>query len=300
VTVQALPYITILGFFWGSTLIASRFSVGQFHPTTYIGLRLSLAGLGHVAVYTLSRQRHWPKDKQVWRHAILLGVMGTAVPMTSIVSSLQYLSSGITSILLTTNPALTIVLAHFFLSDESLTRRKAFGVILALSGAALLAVKGETGLSGVGQGGLIGYLLIALAMLCGSSMTIYARKHMQRMDAFDVASIRMFVAALVVMPLSAVFIGFDLSPVTTPGYLALLYAAIIGTFLGMMLSFYNIKRFGATASAMTSYVMPIVTGFGGWLLLDEQITTNMILGVVFIIAGIALINRKPRQIVNLG
>jgi drug/metabolite transporter (DMT)-like permease len=102
------------------------------------------------------------------------------------------------------------------------------------------------------------------------------------------------------MPLSAVFIGFDLSPVTTPGYLALLYAAIIGTFLGMMLSFYNIKRFGATASAMTSYVMPIVTGFGGWLLLDEQITTNMLIGVVFIIAGIALINRKPRQIVNRG
>jgi drug/metabolite transporter (DMT)-like permease len=110
----------------------------------------------------------------------------------------------------------------------------------------------------------------------------------------------MFVAALVVMPLSAVFIGFDLSPVTTPGYLALLYAAIIGTFLGMMLSFYNIKRFGATASAMTSYVMPIVTGFGGWLLLDEQITTIMLIGVALIIAGIALINRKPRQIVNLG
>jgi drug/metabolite transporter (DMT)-like permease len=46
--------------------------------------------------------------------------------------------------------------------------------------------------------------------------------------------------------------------------------------------------------------MPIVTGFGGWLLLDEQITTIMLIGVVFIIAGIALINRKPRQIVNRG
>ncbi len=299
-TVQALPYIILLGFFWGSTLIASRFSVGQFHPTTYIGLRLSMAGLGHVAIYTLSRQRQWPRDKQVWRHAILLGLLGTAVPMTTIVSSLQYLSSGITSIMLTTNPALTIIFAHFFLQDESLTKRKALGVFLALSGAALLALRGETGLSDEGQNSWLGYLLIAIAMLCGSSMTIYARKHMQNMDAFDVASIRMLVAALVVMPLSAVFIGFDLSPVTTSGYLALAYAALIGTFLGMMLSFYNIKRFGATAAAMTSYVMPIVTGIGGWLLLDEQITLGMLAGVVLIISGIALINRKSRRIVNLG
>ncbi|MCB8944910.1 MAG: DMT family transporter [Ardenticatenaceae bacterium] len=299
-TVQALPYIIILGFFWGSTLIASRFSVGQFHPTTYIGLRLSLASLAHLSVYALSRQRQWPRDRQVWRHAILLGVLGTAVPMTAIVSSLQYLSSGITSILLTTNPALTIIFAHFFLSDELLTRRKAIGVFLALSGAALLAVRGETGLSDVGQSAWMGYLLIAISMLCGSSMTIYARKHMQAMDAFDVASIRMFVASLVVMPLSILFFGFDLTPVTTTGYLALAYAAFIGTFLGMMLSFYNIKRFGATAAAMTSYVMPIVTGFGGWLLLDEQITAVMLIGVGLIIAGIALINRKSRAIVNLG
>lgn len=291
-TIQALPYILALGFFWGSTLIASRFSVGQFHPTAYIGLRLTLAGLGHAAIYALSRQHHWPRDRVMWRHAILLGVLGTAVPMTAIVSSLQYLSSGITSILLTTNPALTIIFAHFFLHDEALTKRKALGVFLALSGAALLAIRGETGLPEVGQGSTLGYLFIAVAMLCGSSMTIYARKHMQKMDAFDVASIRMFVAALVVMPLSAVFVGFDLSSVTTTGYLALLYAAFIGTFLGMLLSFYNIKRFGATASAMTSYVMPVVTGFGGWLLLDEEITAVMLSGVVLIVAGIALINRQ--------
>ena len=297
-TVQALPYIIVLGFFWGSTLIASRFSVGQFNPTTYIGLRLSLAGLGHASIYMFSRRRHWPRDKHLWRHAILLGVLGTAVPMTTIVSALQYLSSGIASIMLTTSPALTILFAHFFLQDEQLTRRKVIGVFLALSGAILLAVRGETGLASGSQNGWLGYLFIIVSMVCGSSMTVYARKYMQKMDAFDVASIRMFVASIVVMPLSLLFFGFDLSPVTTTGYLALTYAALIGTFLGMMMSFYNIKRFGATAAAMTSYVMPIVTGIGGWLLLDEQITGIMLIGVVLIIAGIVLINRKSPRIVN--
>ena len=41
-TVEALPYVILLGFFFGTSLIASRFSVGQFEPITFIGLRLTL------------------------------------------------------------------------------------------------------------------------------------------------------------------------------------------------------------------------------------------------------------------
>jgi drug/metabolite transporter (DMT)-like permease len=294
-TIQSLPYVTFLGLLFGSTLVVSRFSVGQFEPSTYIGLRLILASLGHVAVYAIVGRRHWPRDRRLWRLAALLGVLGTAVPMNSIVTSLKYQSSGITSLLLTANPALTVILAHFYLSDEKLTSRKVIGVILALSGAALLVVRGESGIPGMERANPLGYGLVLLAMVCSSSMTVYARKHMRDLDAFDVASVRMLVAALVVMPLSVIFIGFDLTDVTREGYLALGYASLAGTFSGMMLAFYVIKRFGATASAMTAYVIPVVAGAGGVLFLGETVTLFMLVGLVLIILGIATINRR-----NLG
>jgi drug/metabolite transporter (DMT)-like permease len=290
--VQSLPYVGLLGLLFGSTLVVSRFSVGQFEPSTYIGLRLLLASLGHVAIYTLIGRRHWPTDPLLWRRAALLGVLGTAVPMTSIVTSLQYQSSGITSLLLTVNPALTVILAHFFLDDERLSQRKAIGIILALSGAGLLIIRGESGIPGIERANPIGYGLVLLAMLCASSMAIYARKHMRELDAFDVASVRMLVATLVVMPLSAIFIGINLDTVTREGYLALGYASLAGTFSGMMLAFYVIKRFGATSSAMTSYVIPIVAGAGGALFLGETITLFMVVGMVLIILGIAIINER--------
>ncbi|RMG97011.1 MAG: DMT family transporter [Chloroflexi bacterium] len=295
-SIQALPYITLLAFLFGSTLIASRFSVGQYHPTTYIGLRLVLASLGHLAVYALWR-RAWPRDKRLWWHATVLGVLGTAVPMTGIVSSLQYLSSGLASVLITTNPAITVVMAHFFLADEKLNRRKTAGVLLALGGAFLLAVRGESGLPDVSQANPLGYVLVLTAMLFGSGATIYARKYMQHMDSFDVASVRMFAAALVVMPLSVLFFGFDMTAVTPTGYFALGYASLVGTFLGMLLAFYNIKRFGATASAMTAYIIPIVAGLGGVLFLGERVTAGMLLGVGLIVAGIWLINRRETAVV---
>ena len=56
-TTQALPFIVLLGFFYGSTLVASRFSVGQFEPLTYIGLRVTMASIAHVAIYLAVRKR---------------------------------------------------------------------------------------------------------------------------------------------------------------------------------------------------------------------------------------------------
>lgn len=294
-TLQALPYVLLQGFLFGSTLIASRFSVGQFRPTTYIGMRMVLATLCHLAVYMLARRQKWPSSSHLWRHAALLGVVGTAVPMVAIVSSLQYQSAGLTSVLLTSGPAVTVLMAHFFLADETLNPVKVAGVVLALGGAVLLVVRGESGLPDVSQASPLGYGLVVLAIISASSMTIYARKFMREYDFFDVASVRMFVATLTVMPLSALLVGVDLSSVDVLGYTALVYAALVGTFSGLMLSFYNIKRFGATAASMPLYVIPVVASLGGALVLDEQITTGMLAGTGLIAAGIALINRPQRR-----
>lgn len=216
--------------------------------------------------------------------------------MTAIVTSLQFQSSGVTAVLITTNPAITIVMANFFLPDEALNWRKGLGVLLALGGALLIALRGESGLPDVEQARPLGYILVLLAMLFASASTIYARKYMRDLDTFNVASARMIVAALVVTPLSLLFVGFDLGQVTSQGYMALLYAALIGTFSGMMLSFYNVQRFGATASAVTGYIIPIVAVIAGIVLLDETITGGMLVGVVLITGGIALLNERPRRV----
>ncbi len=298
-TAQAVPYIILLGFVFGSTLIASRFSVGQFPPATYIGLRLTLAVLAHLLVYLVASHRYpWPTDRRLWKHAAMMGVFGTAIPMVSIVAALQYLSSGIASILITTGPAIIVLLAHFTLPDETLNSRKAIGVTLAFGGAVLLAVRGESGLSGSMSTNPLGYLLIFISIVLSNGMTVYARKYLSAFDPFDVSGVSMGIAALAVMPLSIVLLGLNFQAVTSGGYLALGWAALVGTFAGMLLAFYNLKRFGATASAMTAYVIPIVAGIGGVLVLHERITAVMLVGMLVIILGIAVIQSQNHQTVK--
>ena len=299
-SIKALPYIILLGFFFGSSLVASRFSVGQYDPTTYIGLRMIIASLISLTIYWRISGRGLPRSLELWKRASLLGVFGTAVPMTCVVSSLQYQSSGISSLLLTTAPAMTVILAHFLLPDELLNRRRVIGVVLALGGAVLLAVSGEDGLPDIDKAVPTGYILVGIGMVFSSLMIIYARKYLRGYDAYDVASVRIFSAATVMVPFSLLTAGFDMSAVTEAGVFGLLYAAIVGTFMGLMLSFYNIKRFGATSAVMATYVVPIVAGIGGVLVLGEEITATMLFGMVAIISGIALLQEYQKKRNRLG
>jgi hypothetical protein len=58
--------VVLLGILFGTTLVVSRFSVGQFAPTTYIGLRLVIASLGFLVAYALKiGKRKWPQDKSL-------------------------------------------------------------------------------------------------------------------------------------------------------------------------------------------------------------------------------------------
>jgi len=290
---KATPYIILLGILFGTTLVVSRFSIGQFSPITYIGLRLSLVSLFFVMMYTLRvGKRGWPQGREIWGRGALMGVMGTAIPMLGIVASMQYLSSGLTSIMITVNPAITVLMAHFFLEDERLSRHKGVGIMLAVSGALLLVILGESGLPDVSQANPIGYALVLGGMVSGSIMTIYTRKYMQNFNAMDVTGIRMFAGALFVMPISMLFEGFDLSQVNIQGILGLLFAAVVGTFLGFLLSFYNIQQFGATAAVMTSYIIPVVTGLIGMLFLGEHITRGMMTAILLIILGVWMINAR--------
>lgn len=299
----ALPYILLLGFLFGSSLIVSRFSLGQFDATTFIWLRLAISMVAFGAVFAAAsvrngRGRRWPTDRALWRDGVLLGIFGTAVPMVAFITSLNFQSAGITALLLTIAPAVTVLIAQFMLPDEQLTRRKVLGILLALAGASVLVVRGESGLAGV-KGSPIGYALVLGAIAFDSFMIVYTRKYCRTYDTFDLSTVRTLVALLIVAPISLLLVGFDLSRVNAAGYAALLYSAAAATFGGLMLFLYTNQRFGATAASLTSYVLPVVTAVGGVLLLHETITPTMLAGMVLIIGGIAVLNQRTPQPVEV-
>ena len=292
--IKAIPYILLTGFCFGSSLVGSRFALGQFDPLTFVTLRITIAATAFLLVYIASSKRRFPTGVSIWWHGLVLAVISVAVPMYGLVTALSYLSSGVTSIINTTGPAVTVLLAHFFLQDERLTPRTIIGILLALGGALLLALRGESGLGDIPVNP-VGYLLIFVSLISISLSTIYARRYTQSVNPVDITSVQMFVAAIIVLPLHWLIVGFDLSRVNATGVIVLLYGALIGTFTAFSLYFYNVRRFGATTTAMTPYVVPVVAAIGGVLLLNEQVTAGMLIGVIIIALGIWTINSRNAQ-----
>ncbi|MCI0648025.1 MAG: EamA family transporter, partial [Chloroflexi bacterium] len=68
--------------------------------------------------------------------------------------------------------------------------------------------------------------------------------------------------------------------------------ALFGAFAGLVLEYWIVHHFGATAAAMTAYVIPIAATLGGTLFLGEQVTGRMLIGMALIILGIAILHRR--------
>jgi drug/metabolite transporter (DMT)-like permease len=294
-TLEAYALVILIGTMYGSTIVASRFCVGQFAPLTYTALRLTLAA-SIFALLTLLRMRGraWPRGKRLWIFGSLFGIIGDAAPLACMAGALQFFSSGVAGILVTLFPLMAILFAHFMLPDEKLTKVKVAGITIAMGGAVLMALLGESGLPEVHAANPLGYFLVLIAATLAGGSSVFARKYLTGYTTWDLTSVRFYGAALFMLPFSLIFSGMDLSRVNWQGGAVLAYAAVI-LFFAFQLGFVVIKRYGVTANALVDYISPVAATLIGALLLDEKITVGMIASWGLLLGGVVLINLRQKD-----
>lgn len=294
---KAIPHVLTLGLAWGLNVVVIRFGISQFDPYIFVGLRLIISTIFFLLMYAVLPDRNWSRDPKVWRNGFIVGFFGTAVPFVSFATALQYQSAGVTSLFVTTAPAITVTLAHFVLPEARLRWATVIGVIVALSGAVLIIALGETGLPNVTEANPLGYIFVMIALLSDSGTVVFIRKYLQGYDTVDVTSIRLLTGTVIVAPLAFLLRPHDFSTVNVNGWGALLFAGLIATVFAQGLFFYITRTFGTTTIAMVSYIVPIVAILTGVFFLGETITWGMVAGMVLIVSGIFIVNvrrqRKP-------
>jgi drug/metabolite transporter (DMT)-like permease len=215
---SALPYVLLLSLLWGTNAVASRYGIGEFNPFFFILLRVSIASLFFIPSL-LFAQGKLPTDKTLWKKAALSGILGVAIPFPTFVLSLQYQSTGVATLYVTTFPVMVVIAAHFFLPDERMTRNKAIGVALAMSGALFLALRGESGLANVGRANPLGAIFVIGGLFFEVANTMFVRRQMKQYDPLQVTMIRLLVAAVVLLGVTAVLGNFSLAQVSRAGNL---------------------------------------------------------------------------------
>jgi drug/metabolite transporter (DMT)-like permease len=77
-----------------------------------------------------------------------MSLLNNVIPFSLIVWGQTHIASGLASILNATTPVFTVVMAHFLMPDEKMTRNRLLGVLVGVVGVAVLI--GPETLEGLG------------------------------------------------------------------------------------------------------------------------------------------------------
>ncbi len=139
----------------------------------------------------------------------------------------------------------------------------------------------------------LGVTLAAIAACCLAGQALTIRLATRQGRTVDILVVVMGVNVVVLVPLTVLFVP---DPVLTPRSVAAFAAAgIVGTMLGRLCYYAGIKRIGASRAEPIKASMPLHATILAVLVLGEAVTGAGIIGVVLIVAGIALVSWEGRN-----
>lgn len=161
------------------------------------------------------------------------------------------------SIMTTTMPIITMLLAAFFLK-EPVTWKKALGVLLGASGAAILIIGSSQGVRGGGV--LLGDVLCVCAQ-CSYAVYLTAFKTLvQKYSVVTCMKWMMLFASLVIVPFAMPgIVDLPWQDITLKTYLEASFVVFGGTYIAYIFCTSAQKVLRPTVVAMYNYVQPIVS-----------------------------------------
>src|SRR3989442_15678622 len=127
----------LLGTIWGSSFLWIKIAVADIGPAMLGAIRLAIGALGLLGVMWLGRLP-FPRTRAYLPAYLFMAVFNTAIPFVLIPWGETRIDSALAAILNATVPLFTIVIAHFWLSDERITSARLGGLLVGFAGVVLL------------------------------------------------------------------------------------------------------------------------------------------------------------------
>jgi drug/metabolite transporter (DMT)-like permease len=280
-------WLVILAWVWGPAFMLIKIAVYEIPPLTLIAGRLTLAAL---VLYLVLRfqGRRLPGWGTIWKHFAVVGLASSALPFALISWGEQHIDSALAAILTGTTPLFTMILAHYFTTDDRLTPAKIAGMLIGFGGLILLLAPALFDGLQASTWGLLATLLAAVSYGVG---IVYARQNLRGLPPLVVPTAQLLLAALYLLPLAWVIERpYSLPLPSWPTLAAVLALAVVSTDLAFVLYYRVMETASATSLSMIAYLVPIVGTILGVVLLDEQLGWLAYLGCGLILLGIMAVN----------
>lgn len=213
-----------------------------------------------------------------------LGAFGYATMGGLYFLGLEFMTAGMTAIVLYTYPAFVLVLAAVFL-DELVGRRSVAALMVTLGGIALITGADPVSADPLG----VGIVLIA-AIVYASYITI------SRTTLEDVTAPTLTAHVMPSAALTFLVVGVATESLAMPegavAWGSVLGIAVLATAVPIFAFFAGLSRIGAGPAAILSAVEPLTTVVLGALFLAEPVSAVVVIGGSLILLGVVLVPRR--------
>ena len=284
---QTIGAILVAAFMWGSGNVLSRsLLIEGVNEIFLVTLRVTLIGSVLFLNYFLFIREKF--QITIFKEAAITGTFSVFSVSWFFIYALQYISSGLVTLLISSAPIFTALWLKVLLKEEKISKLKYIAIAVGFIGIFYLFVTGETGLL-IDGNILLGGTLAFCGVQCIALATVLNRKYAPK---YKVATWLTYQYPLVIILSIIVYLIFDIAPQQLSTSQIIRVAALVVSNLSAFTAFtWLIRRVSALQVASVDYLVPIVGVTAGVVFLNESFNSNVIVASVFIFISL-LINTK--------
>jgi drug/metabolite transporter (DMT)-like permease len=274
----------------GTALVATRYVVPQTDGLTIATLRYVVA-----AACLLPLVPAFYRFNIAFRDLVpiaALGILYFCIFPWCISAAMEYTTASAGSIILTSTPAVTLLLGGLMRS-EAWSGSKGLGVAFSIFGAGVAV--GITGFE-FSDGAWFGNGLMVLATLSGAVYAVFSKPYLVKYPPLTVTAFAMGSGAVALISIWLVQNHASGIPqLDAPGWWAILYIGAAGGALSFFLYAWALGRTTPTVTMILLPLHPIAAILGGALFLGEPLSVWLFVGLALVIIGIIVVVSVENQ-----
>lgn len=275
---------------WGSTWGAIKIGVEDVPPWTF-ALSRSVLVVVTLTALALAMRLPWPRDRRRLGLVAFSGAVNSGVSWALIFWAERFVPSGLVAVFGSTAPIWTAVLAHFLVRGDRLSPTKIAALALGFAGiVALVGTSGEVG----GGPAVLAMVLLALMPLSWGVSGIVMSRALGAVSPIPAIAVGTATGGVFLVPFALAERGAA-THWTPEAILALLYLALLGSCVGLVLNFWLYRRLRPTTVMLSQLIITAEAVVIGAAVLGERITPSMLGGAALVLAAVALNARAGRR-----
>jgi len=287
---KAIVILIIVTLLWGFNYPAIKYSNQGVSPVFASTLRSIIASICGL-IYCLRKEEKLFHTDVMLFHGVVVGLLFGA-EFACIYFGLLYTDAARSVLFVYLSPFVVAAGAHFFLKGDRLTFLKTVGLALAFTGIfVVFGGRPKTAKPNM----LLGDILeIAAALLWGAT-TLYIKKFMaKRVEPIHTFLYQLFFSIPILLIVSLILEPKWIYKIDSYIVASLFYQSVIIAFITYLVWFKLIHEYSVSRLSAFTFLTPIFGVLFGILVLHEEMTISLMIGLPMVSMGIFMVNWRRR------